>query len=159
MKRRMFCVLVHDYPNVLQRITGLFGRRGYNIESISVGNSEHTGLSKIIVVATGEQNKLDQIHKQLQKLIDVIKIIDVSENNNIIVRELALIKVKVMPNQREQFSSINRLFEAKVVCDNSDTMLIQVVDDSEKINELVCMLKKTYVIEELSRTGVIACNS
>lgn len=92
MTRHTISVLVNDQPGVLQRVSGLFGRRGFNIESITVGQSEEVGLSRMVIVTLGDQHTLEQIEKQLYKLIDVIKVVDLGAKP-MVARELALIKV------------------------------------------------------------------
>lgn len=96
--KNTIAVLVNDQPGVLQRVSGLFGRRGFNIESITVGQSEEVGLSRMVIVTVGDENNLEQIEKQLYKLVDVIKVIDLS-SKPMVARELAMIKVKAEPPQ------------------------------------------------------------
>ncbi|QTH44381.1 acetolactate synthase small subunit [Cohnella sp. LGH] len=149
-------ILVNDQPGVLQRVSGLFGRRGYNIESITVGASEEPGLSRMVVVTTGDDHTLEQIQKQLYKLIDVIKVIDVS-GNPMVGRELALIKISAEPSMRPEVLGIVETFRAAVVDIGPSTLIVQVVGDSEKIDAMIELLKP-YGIRELSRTGVTAMN-
>lgn len=96
MKKHTIAVIVNDQPGVLRRVSGLFGRRGFNIESITVGASEEQGLSRMVIVTSGDDHTLEQVTKQLYKLIDVIKVIDLS-SNPMVSRELALIKVSAEP--------------------------------------------------------------
>ncbi len=149
-------ILVNDQPGVLQRVSGLFGRRGFNIESITVGASEEPGLSRMVIVTTGDNNTLEQIQKQLYKLIDVIKVIDVS-GNPMVGRELALIKISAEPSMRPEVLGIVETFRAAVVDIGPSTLIVQVVGDSEKIDAMIELLKP-YGIRELSRTGVTAMN-
>jgi acetolactate synthase I/III small subunit len=147
-------VLVNDQPGVLQRVSGLFGRRGYNIESITVGPSEEEGLSRMVIVTEGDDQTIEQIEKQLYKLIDVIKVVDLS-SKPMVARELALIKVKAEPSLRPEIKSLADTFRAHVVDIGTRNMMIQVVGDTEKINALLELLKP-YGIQELARTGVSA---
>jgi len=147
-------ILVNDQPGVLQRVSGLFGRRGYNIESITVGASEEPGLSRMVVVTTGDDHTLEQIQKQLYKLIDVIKVIDIS-GNPMVGRELALIKIGAEPSMRPEILGIVETFRAAVVDIGPSSLIVQVVGDSEKIDAMIELLKP-YGIRELSRTGVTA---
>ncbi|KRF19176.1 MULTISPECIES: acetolactate synthase small subunit [Paenibacillus] len=147
-------VLVNNQPGVLQRVSGLFGRRGFNIESITVGESEELGLSRMVIVTTGDDNTLEQISKQLYKLIDVIKVIDLS-SNPMVARELALIKVNAEPIMRPEILGIVETFRAAVVDIGPASIIVQVVGDSDKIDAMVELLRP-YGIRELSRTGVTA---
>src|SRR6185312_8816860 len=104
-------VLVNDQPGVLQRVSGLFGRRGFNIESITVGASEEAGLSRMVIVTSGDDHTLEQITKQLYKLIDVIKVVDLS-SNPMVSRELALIKIVAEPSTRPEVLGVVDTFRA-----------------------------------------------
>lgn len=154
MTRHTISVLVNDQPGVLQRVSGLFGRRGFNIESITVGQSEEIGLSRMVIVTLGDQHTLEQIEKQLYKLIDVIKVIDLG-SKPMVARELALIKVTADPSERPEIMGVVETFRASVVDIGSTTLLVQVVGDTQKIDAMIELLKP-YGIRELSRTGVTA---
>ncbi|MCS7462972.1 acetolactate synthase small subunit [Paenibacillus doosanensis] len=147
-------VLVNNQPGVLQRVSGLFGRRGFNIESITVGESEESGLSRMVIVTTGDEKTLEQVSKQLYKLIDVIKVVDLS-SNPMVARELALIKVSAEPSARPEILGVVETFRAAIVDIGPSSLIVQVVGDSEKIDAMVELLKP-YGIRELSRTGVTA---
>jgi acetolactate synthase I/III small subunit len=155
-RKYTIAILVNDQPGVLQRVSGLFGRRGYNIESITVGASEEPGLSRMVIVTTGDDHTLEQIQKQLYKLIDVIKVIDVS-GNPMVGRELGLIKIGAEPSVRPEILGIVETFRAAVVDIGPSTLIVQVVGDTEKIDAMIELLKP-YGIRELSRTGVTAMN-
>lgn len=154
MNRHTIAVLVNDQPGVLQRVSGLFGRRGFNIESITVGQSEEAGLSRMVVVTLGDDKLLEQIEKQLYKLIDVIKVVNLS-SNPMVGRELALIKVKADPSERPEVMGLVETFRASVVDIGNTSLMVQVVGDTEKIDAMIELLKP-YGIRELSRTGVTA---
>lgn len=154
MKKHTIAVIVNDQPGVLQRVSGLFGRRGFNIESITVGTSEEAGLSRMVIVTTGDDHTLEQVTKQLYKLIDVIKVIDLS-SNPMVARELALIKVNAEPASRPEILGVVETFRAAVVDIGTHSLMVQVVGDTEKIDAMVELLKP-YGIRELSRTGVTA---
>ncbi|KRE46616.1 acetolactate synthase small subunit [Paenibacillus sp. Soil522] len=156
MKKHTIAVIVNDQPGVLQRVSGLFGRRGFNIESITVGSSEEAGLSRMVIVTTGDDHTLEQVTKQLYKLIDVIKVIDLS-SNPMVARELALIKVNAEPAARPEILGVVETFRAAVVDIGTHSLMVQVVGDTEKIDAMVELLKP-YGIRELSRTGVTALN-
>ncbi|WP_379155377.1 acetolactate synthase small subunit [Paenibacillus sp. sgz5001063] len=152
--KHTIAVLVNDQPGVLQRVSGLFGRRGFNIESITVGQSEEVGLSRMVIVTLGDQHTLEQIEKQLYKLIDVIKVVDLG-SKPMVARELALIKVKADPAERPEIMGVVETFRASVVDIGSTSLLVQVVGDTQKIDAMIELLKP-YGIKELSRTGVTA---
>jgi acetolactate synthase-1/3 small subunit len=156
MKKHTIAVIVNDQPGVLQRVSGLFGRRGFNIESITVGSSEEAGLSRMVIVTSGDDHTLEQVTKQLYKLIDVIKVIDLS-SNPMVARELALIKVNAEPASRPEILGVVETFRAAVVDIGTHSLIVQVVGDTEKIDAMVELLKP-YGIRELSRTGVTALN-
>lgn len=152
--KQTISVLVNDQPGVLQRVSGLFGRRGFNIESITVGESEEKGLSRMVIVTTGDDKTLEQIEKQLYKIIDVIKVVHLS-SNPMVARELALIKINAEPANRPEIVSIVETFRASVVDIGPTSMIVQVVGDTEKIDAMVEVLRP-YRIRELSRTGPTA---
>ncbi|GIP43120.1 acetolactate synthase small subunit [Paenibacillus sp. J45TS6] len=154
MNRHTIAVLVNDQPGVLQRVSGLFGRRGFNIESITVGQSEEAGLSRMVIVTLGDDKLLEQIEKQLYKLIDVIKVVNLS-SNPMVGRELALIKVKADPSERPEVMGLVETFRASVVDIGNTSLMVQVVGDTDKIDAMIELLKP-YGIRELSRTGVTA---
>lgn len=152
--KHTLAVLVNDQPGVLQRVSGLFGRRGFNIESITVGQSEEVGLSRMVIVTLGDQHTLEQIEKQLYKLIDVIKVVDLG-SKPMVARELALIKVKAEPSERPEIMGVVETFRASVVDIGTNSILVQVVGETQKIDAMIELLKP-YGIKELSRTGVTA---
>ncbi|CAM4241894.1 acetolactate synthase small subunit [Paenibacillus macerans] len=154
MMKHAISVLVNDQPGVLQRVSGLFGRRGFNIESITVGQSEEEGLSRMVIVTQGDDKTLEQIEKQLYKLIDVIKVVNLS-SRPMVSRELALIKVKAEPAERPEIMGVVETFRAAVVDIGSSSLMVQVVGDTEKIDAMIELLRP-YGIRELSRTGVTA---
>ncbi|WP_270169363.1 acetolactate synthase small subunit [Paenibacillus sp. SYP-B4298] len=154
MRKHTIAVLVNDQPGVLQRVSGLFGRRGFNIESITVGASEEPGLSRMVIVTTCDDKMLEQITKQLYKLIDVIKVVDVSASP-MVARELALIKVNAEPAARPEILGVVETFRAAVVDIGSSSLMVQAVGDTEKIDAMIELLKP-YGIREISRTGVTA---
>jgi acetolactate synthase-1/3 small subunit len=155
-RKHTIAILVNDQPGVLQRVSGLFGRRGFNIESITVGSSEEAELSRMVIVTTGDDHTLEQVQKQLYKLIDVIKVIDVS-GSPMVGRELGLIKIGAEPSSRPEILGIVETFRAAVIDIGPTSLIVQVVGDSEKIDAMIELLKP-YGIRELSRTGVTALN-
>lgn len=146
--------IVEDKPGVLMRVSSLFRRRGFNIESLTVGHSEEKGLSRITIVVDGEGAPIDQVEKQLYKLIDVVKVSDLSKEE-MVARELALIKVRANNLNRHELLDIANVFRADVVDIATNSIVLQVVGDEDKIDGLVKMCEP-YGIRELSRTGRIA---
>lgn len=147
-------VLVNNQPGVLQRVSGLFGRRGFNIESITVGVSEEPGLSRMVILTTGDDKTLEQVTKQLLKLIDVIKVINLSKQP-MVSRELALLKIIVEPALRPEVLGVVEAFRASIVDVGPQSLIVQVVGDSNKIDAMVELLQP-YGILELTRTGITA---
>lgn len=155
MTEHVVSVLVEHKPRVMQRITALVARRGFNIESITVGSTELPDTARIILVIKGDDRVLEQVTKQLNKLIDVIKISDLKKDGSI-RRELGLIKVhSPSPARREEIVKCAGLFEAKIADVSPETVTIEISDDPERINSLVEMLKP-HGIKEIVRTGIAA---
>lgn len=142
-------------PGVLNRVTNLFSKRNYNIESISVGHSELEGMSRITCVIHVEDEKAsEQITKQLNKQIDVIKVTDITDQS-IVARELALIKVQSTPQTRNELYSLIEPFRASVIDVSKESMVIQITGESEKIEAFIELISP-YGIKELARTGTTA---
>ena len=154
MIKHTVVALVEDRPGVLNRVASLIRRRSFNIESIAVGHSEQPGLSRMTIVVDGATTAVEQVRKQLDKLIEVIKVTDITEGR-IIARELALIKVHATPSTRSEIIQIVDIFRAKIVDVAADSMIIEATGDEEKIDSLYSLLKK-FGIKELARTGRIA---
>lgn len=146
--------LVEDKPGVLNRMASLFRRRGFNIGSITVGASELPYLSRMTIVVDGNQTTVEQVRKQLEKVINVVKVSDITEDN-IVVRELALIKVKATSNNRSEIIQIVDIFRANIVDVAADSLTIEVTGDEEKINSLYNLLRG-FGIKEMARTGRVA---
>jgi len=147
-------VIVENKPGVLHRVVGLFSRRGFNIDSLAVGTTEKPEISRITIVAKGDDQTLEQITKQLYKQIDVLKVFDIPENEAV-ERELALIKVKADKNNQKEIIKLAEDFNSRVanVADNSLTL--EVCLETENLENLEKLLKK-YGILEMVRTGKIA---
>jgi acetolactate synthase I/III small subunit len=146
--------IVEDKPGVLMRVSSLFRRRGFNIDSLTVGRSEEKGLSRMTIVVDGESAPIEQVEKQLYKLIDVVKVSDLS-HEDMVARELALIKVRANNVNRHELLDIANVFRADVIDMATNTLIFQVVGDEDKIDGLIKMLEP-YGIRELSRTGRVA---
>ena len=147
-------VLVENKPGVLTRIAGLFARRGFNIESLAVGHSEIAGLSRITVVVDVEELPLEQVTKQLNKLINVIKIVELDPAQSV-QREHLLIKVRVDNATRSQVLEAVNLFRARVVDVSTDALVIEVTGDSGKTTALLKVLEP-YGIKEIAQSGLLA---
>jgi len=146
--------LVTDKPGVLNRMASMFRRRGFNIESIVVGHSELPNLSRVTIVVDGTTTSVEQVRKQLDKIVDVVKVSDISGDATI-TRELALIKVKATSSSRSEIIEIVDIFRASIVDVASDSVTIEVTGDEEKINSLFKLLRG-FGIKEVARTGRIA---
>ena len=146
--------LVQDRPGVLTRVAGLFRRRGFNIASLAVGASEQKGLSRLTFVVTGDQYTVEQATRHLEKLIDVVKVSNISEED-VVARELALIKVRTTPTNRSEILEIINLFRAKVVDVGTLSLVVETTGEEEKIDALYDLLRP-FGILELMRTGRVA---
>ena len=155
MSKHTLSVLVEDKPGVLARIAGLFARRGYNIESLAVGPTERPDISRITLqVTVASAQILEQIVKQLNKLVEVLKIIELTEADSV-QRELVLIKVKADPASRSQIIEIVQLFRGKTVDVHRDSMTIEATGSPDKLRALLEMLAP-YGIRELVQSGLVA---
>lgn len=153
--KRIITLTVNNRPGVLNRITNLFSKRNYNIESITVGHSEIEGVSRITCVVNVDNDRtLEQITKQLHKQIDVLKVTDLSDQA-IVARELALIKVLATPNNRSEIYSLIEPFRASIVDVGKETLVIQITGEGEKIDAFIELIRP-YGIKELARTGTTA---
>jgi len=146
--------LVEDKPGVLNRMASLFRRRGFNIESIAVGHSEVPHLSRMTIVVGGATTVVEQVRKQLDKVVDVVKVFDISDKD-MIARELALIKVRATSSTRSEIIEIVDIFRASIVDVASGSVTIEVTGDVEKIDSLFKLLRG-FGIKEMARTGRIA---
>ena len=146
--------IVQDKPGVLNRMASLFRRRGFNIESIAVGHSEVAGFSRVTIVVSGTNAVVEQVGKQLDKLIDVVRVSDIT-GDNITVRELALIKVKATSATRSEIIEIADIFRANIVDVASNSLTIEITGDEDKIDSMLKLLHG-FGIREIARTGRIA---
>ena len=146
--------LVTNKPGVLNRMASMFRRRGFNIESIAVGHTELPNLSRVTIIVDGTNTSVEQVRKQLDKVVDVVKVSDIS-GDAITTRELALIKVKATSSNRSEIISIVDIFRASIVDVASDSVTIEVTGDEEKIDSLLNLLRG-FGIKEVARTGRIA---
>ena len=154
MSRHVLSLLVEDKPGLLTRVAGLFARRGFNIESLAVGHSELEGLSRITVVVDVDALPLEQVTKQLNKLINVVKIGEL-DPTQAVEREHLLIKVRVDNTTRSQILEAVNLFRARVVDVAPDALVIEVTGDSGKVQAFLRVLEP-YGIKELAQSGLLA---
>jgi len=152
--RHVISALVMNEPGVLANVAGMFAARGFNIDSLVVGRTEKPDLSRMTIVVTADENTLEQVRKQLAKLVPVVKVRDFADSAYV-ERDLALLTVGVAPEQRGQVIELANLFRAKIVDVSPQSMLIELAGTEEKIEKFV-ELMKPYNITELARTGVIA---
>lgn len=152
MKQKVFSLLVENEAGVLSRVAGLFSRRGYNIDSLTVGVTENPGLSRMTVAASGEDDVLDQIEKQLSKLIDVKKI-EVLPEGGSVCRELVLCRVKCGAQQRSEIIAIAEVFRAKIVDVAPESVMIELTGNEAKLSAFLGLLEG-YDILDLARTGL-----
>jgi acetolactate synthase-1/3 small subunit len=147
-------VLVENKPGVLTRVTSLFARRGFNIDSLAVGPTEDPTLSRITIVVNAEDTPLEQVTKQLHKLINVIKIQDLDPHDSV-DRELVLFKVNAPPDRRHEIIEVATVFRAKIVDVGKNSVTIEATGAGDKLSAMEDLLR-AYGIKELARTGKIA---
>ena len=154
MKYHVISTLVENKPGVLQKVSGLFTRRDFNIDSITVEKSEVEGLARMVITVKADDILLEQVTKQLNKLVDVVKIKDISKNA--VKRELCLVKVNIPSEKaRAEIMQYVNIFRAKIVDVTEETLIIEITGDMEKINAFISLLKG-YGIKRISRTGLTA---
>ena len=154
MSHHVLSLLVEDKPGLLTRVAGLFARRGFNIESLAVGHSEIDGLSRITAVVDVEDLPLEQVTKQLNKLVNVIKIVEL-DPAQAVQREHLLVKVKVDNVSRSQILEAVTLFRARVVDVSTDALVIEVTGDSGKVSAFLRIVEP-YGIKEIAQSGLLA---
>lgn len=153
MSTHTLSVLVEDKPGVLARIAGLFSRRGFNIDSLAVGRTEHPGISRMTIVVSVEGLPLEQVTKQLNKLVEVVKIVEL-ESGEAVERQLLLVKVRADASSRSQVLDAVQLFRAKVVDVAPDAVTIQLAGNTGKVNDFLAVVEP-FGIRELVQSGVI----
>lgn len=154
MGKHILSVLVENHAGVLSRVAGLFSRRGFNIDSLAVGVTENPETSRMTIVVDGDDYTVEQVSKQLNKLIDVIKIKQLDKSDSV-SRELALIKVATSTSTRAEIMQLVEIFRAKIVDVSKDTLTIEISGATEKVAALETMLKQ-FGVKEIVRTGNIA---
>ena len=154
MSRHTLSVLVEDQPGVLARIAGLFSRRSFNIESLAVGPTEHEGVSRITIVVNVEEHPLEQVTKQLNKLVNVIKIVELEPSQSV-QRELMLVKVRADMETRSHVLETVQLFRAKVVDVSADAVTVEATGNADKLEALLRVLEP-FGVRELVQSGMVA---
>ena len=154
MARYVLSVLVRNSSGVLTRVSGLFSRRGFNIDSLTVGRTENSEISRMTIALNGGLEELEQFTKQLNKLEDVLRVLSLKPENSV-YREWVLIKVKADAEQRASINEIVKIFRSKIVDISPETLTIELTGDESKINAHIKLLEE-YEIKELVRTGVCA---
>lgn len=152
--RHVISALVENKPGVLARIVGLFSARGFNIESLTVGETENPEVSRMTVVVGGDESILEQVRKQLGKVIDVLKVQDISDEKYV-ERDLMLVKVNALPDKRAEIIEVANVFRAKAVDLGEKTIIFEITGPEDKINAFIRLIRP-YGIKELARTGRIA---
>ena len=152
MKRKVFSVLVANTAGVLNRVAALFSRRGYNIDSLTVGETENPAYSRMTIVCTGDDEILEQIEKQISKLVDVIEITELTDYDSV-CRELRLVKVGVSGEQRQQVIAVADVFRAKIVDVSAESLMVELTGNQSKLDAFIELLQG-YEIQQLVRTGI-----
>jgi acetolactate synthase-1/3 small subunit len=154
IEKHTLIALMEDKPGVLSRVSSLFRRRNYNIESLAVGHSETPDISRMTIVVNGDNRVVEQVVKQLNKLINVTQVSNVSDQPTVI-RELALVKVKAGPGSRSEIIELVQVFRGRVVDVGPASMTVEITGPEDRVNSLIRLLQP-YGIEELTRTGRVA---
>jgi len=147
--------MVNDKPGVMQRVSGLFRKRNFNIDSITVGRSEKPGVSRITLTVTGDYIVLEQVMKQLNKVVDVIKVVELDKGDSV-MRELALVKIRTKnETARTEVVSYANIFRGRIVDVSKNSVIVEITGDSSKIEAFVSLVS-SFGVRELARTGVTA---
>ena len=154
MEKHTLVALMEDKPGVLNRVSSLFRRRNYNIQSLAVGHSETPNISRMTIVVDGDNRVVEQVVKQLAKLINVTEVVNVTGTPTVI-RELALVKVKAGPGTRAEIIELANVFRGRIVDVGPDSMTVEITGAEDRVNSLIRLLR-SYGIEELARTGRVA---
>lgn len=152
MRKMVLSILVDNTAGVLSRVSGLFSRRGYNITSLTVGETENPAFSRMTVVVRGEEQTLEQIYKQVEKLEDVVEITKLNSGDSV-CRELVLVKVKADPQQRQQVIAVADIFRAKIVDVAKESLMVELTGNQAKIDAFIKLLDG-FTILSIVRTGL-----
>ena len=152
---RVLSILVENNPGVLSRVAGLFSRRGFNIDSLTVGETQNPKISRMTVTVTADELDLAQIKKQVNKLVDVIKVIELEPERSVF-REIALVKVACDQHNRAAIIQFVDIFRGKIVDVSPESLVIELTGDSNKVREFIKLLDNYGIIKEFVRTGITA---
>jgi acetolactate synthase-1/3 small subunit len=152
--RHTLSVLVENKPGVLARVAGLFSGRGFNITSLTVGETEDATVSRMTIVVAGDDGILEQVSKQLNKLVDTIKVLDITGEAHV-EHELVLIKVQAESGQRAEITQLAEIFRAKIVDVSEKSFILEITGSAEKVDAFIDLMR-TFGIKELVRTGPVA---
>ena len=151
MPRHVISLLLENESGALSRVSGLFSARGYNIESLTVAPTEDSSMSRMTIITSGSENIIEQITKQLNKLVDVIKVTNLSEGNHI-ERELMLVKVRATKNEREEMKRITDIFRGRILDVSEKSYTIELTGTSSKLDAFISAIEPTHILETV-RTG------
>lgn len=154
MEKHILSVLVKNSPGVLTRVSGLFARRGFNIESLTVDKTDDSNISRMTIGLIGNDDILEQFTKQVNKLEDVLRVLELDQNQSV-CRELVLIKVEALPEKRAEINGVVEIFRSKVIDISENTLTIELTGDESKVTALINLMK-AYGIKEMVRTGICA---
>jgi len=154
VRKHTISILVENKFGALNRIVGLFSARGYNIDSISVGTSEDDSVARVTIVSKGDDDVIEQIIKQLNKLVDVTKVVDLTYDS-FVERELVIVKVAANRNTRPELMQISEIFRSKIIDISQKSLTIEATGSEQKVDALIKMLSP-FGIKEIARTGRVA---
>ena len=154
MKEYQVLVIMKDIPGVLSKISGLFSKRGFNINGITSGVSEKDGFFRMTISVIGNKQIIEQIKKQVGKLIDVVEV-QIFDSNKVIKKELILVKIKYNDNSRLEIIQITNIFKGKIIDISSKTIVVEIIGNNEKINGILKLFQKFNILE-IARTGITA---
>ena len=154
MERHIIGILVDDHPGIMAKLSGLFARRGFNIDTIIVGKTAKKGVSHIVISLLADARTIEQVEKQVNKLVDVVKLVDLNPKHSV-VREHCLVKVASTADSRDDIVNLVKLHKAKALDINNSSIIVELVGSPEKIDNFLDLMRK-YGIREFSRTGINA---
>ncbi len=155
-KRYTLAILVNNHPGVLMRVVSLFSRRGYNIDSLSVGETENEAISRITIVVSGDRPVVEQIKKQVGKLYDVQRVYEMAGGEKSLQRELVMVKVSTQHDDRSQVIELAEIFKAKINDVTSSTITLEMTGSLDKIQSFLDLMAPPFGIVEMARTGITA---
>ncbi|AEO08030.1 acetolactate synthase small subunit [Buchnera aphidicola] len=153
--RRILSILLENESGALSRVIGLFSQRGYNIETITLAPTEDASLSKMTIQTKGNEKSIEQIEKQLHKLIDVLRVTQINQLSNIIEREIMLLKVQINNHKRDDIKHITEVFRGQIVDITSSTYILQISGTTKKIDSFLKIIRNVSDVIEVTRSGII----